>query len=147
MKLETYSPVDIIIQGGMAWTSAATLHKAGCSAALLETLESAGILERWNRPDGEFWTLTPLTAAREHVEIDEVFSCSGQTVEEIPIWVAEGKAGLTTQLPRRARLYSLPFPELVEDKGPPPDEEIEPCSCEPVTLWGLEILVSLRDVG
>jgi hypothetical protein len=109
-----------IVAGRAALARPATLIRAGIADAEVEELAAgpAPAIERWDSPDGPYYTLTPLGAEIAGVSIDE-------RVEGVPVWVEQGKESESVRLRGRPGERQLARPDLVRAPASAPDPEDE----------------------
>lgn len=63
---------ETIVAGPLAWTTPQQLVAAGVEPALLEQLQAARLLDKWDHPRGPYLTLAPYTAWRMGVHLGQV---------------------------------------------------------------------------
>lgn len=130
-----------------AWRTPDQLRESGVAEETVDELLRRKLVVWWTTPQGTLLTLTSWGAFVAQVEMDEkvVIDFEAGVELEVPFWVESGKASTCVVLPDRARMYRLPFPELVPDHRPEhdldaPDEPDSPYvldewSGEPITLF------------
>ena len=136
--------LEAIVVAPEAWSSVPALELAGVTEADVDELVALGLAVRWRPRVGktveDLVTLTAWGAYLDRVEIDERMQLGDeQQVIEVPYWVGVGDGSAHVVLPKHARGYRIPFPELIEDPAPGPDVLLDEMTGEPVLLWGRPI--------
>jgi hypothetical protein len=107
----------------------------GVEPATLEELEAAQLLERWERPDGRAWTLTPYAARCLKVEIRERLELTGDEAAEVEYWDYAAKPRRSPRMPLPRFMARIPFPDRLIDPSPGPGFMVDEVSDEPVKLF------------
>lgn len=79
-------PLKIIVAGRRNFLMQTELESEGVTQGDMEDLLDQEMVERWDRPDGPAWTLSPLGAERLEVEIRERFQIEEENFVIVGYW-------------------------------------------------------------